>query len=368
MTGGGSAIWEGVDRLIGSVSNLSDLRAHRIHLLAARRWRELGREVPLVLVEAERRASVASLAASVLLARLRDAWEGPMLLFKGPEAAFYYPDPVLRPFIDVDLLVSTPEEAQRALLSAGFEESEDPPWAFRFARTGVDLFVDRHHLRPLRWPGLPLRVELHRHPSWPPWMATPFASSADELFAVGVPSQLGVEGLLTLPRGHHALLLAAHSWVHSPLGRLGDLIDVAVVSEGVSETELADVAERWGVTRLWRTTISAADAVILGDSAAHTLALRIWARNLQTVRERTVLETHLERWTSCFWALPPGQALRVSASNVLLDLRPATHEPWRAKLVRVLRAIRNAFTSKSKHDAELGHEGRQLALRRKARR
>jgi putative nucleotidyltransferase-like protein len=364
MTSGGSAIWEGVDRIIGTVANLSDLRAHRIHLLAARRLRDLERELPRELLEAERRAAVATMAATVLLERARAAWDGPMLLFKGPEAASYYPDPTLRPYIDVDLLVPNPEEAQGALLSAGFEESEDPPWAFRFAGPGVDVFGDRHHLRPLRWPGLPLRVELHRRPSWPPWMATPFAS-ADELFSVGVPSQAAVDGLLTLPRGHHALLLAAHSWVHSPLGRIGDLIDVAVVSAGVDQRELAHVAECWGLTRLWRTTIAAVDAVILRNGAAHNLALRTWARNLQSVRERTVLETHLERWTSCFWALPPGQALRVSASNVLIDLRPATHEPWSAKLGRMLRAIRNAFTSKSSHDAELGHEGRQLSLRRK---
>jgi hypothetical protein len=360
-----SEIWIGLERLIGSDAKLADLWAHGIHLLAARRWRELELEVPPLLVEAEQRAAVATIAATVLLQRVRAAWDGPMLLFKGPEAASYYPAPTLRPYIDIDLLVPNPEEAQRALLAAGFEECENPPWAFRFANSDVDLFADRHHLRPIRWPGLPLNVELHRRPSWPPWMPTPFAWSADELFSVGVPSQAAVDGVLTLPRAHHALLLAAHSWVHSPLGRLGDLIDVAVVSEGVDERELTVVAERWGMTRLWRTMIEAMEAVIVGRGAANTLALRTWARNLPSVRERTVFETHLERWLSCFSALPAGQAIRVSSANLLMDLRPATHEPWRSKLGRTVRAIRNAFTSKSKHDAELGHQGRQLTVRRR---
>ncbi len=51
----GDAIWEGVDRLVDRAPTFADLRSHRIELLAARRWRALGRAVPDELVALERR-------------------------------------------------------------------------------------------------------------------------------------------------------------------------------------------------------------------------------------------------------------------------------------------------------------------------
>jgi hypothetical protein len=43
MPSSASDIWTAVERLVDRAASLDDLRAHRIHLLAGRRWRADGR-------------------------------------------------------------------------------------------------------------------------------------------------------------------------------------------------------------------------------------------------------------------------------------------------------------------------------------
>jgi hypothetical protein len=348
-------IWEAADALLERAPHWSDLRAHGVELIAARRWRARGRPVPPEVDRQEHLAAVRTLATPLVLERARAAYDGPIVVLKGPEVAARYPDPTLRPSVDLDLLVGDVEEAQRALLAAGFEPAGDPAWAFRQSPGNGDLFANKQHDRPLYWPGLPLGVELHRRPSWPRWLTPP---RADRLLAAAVPGTTGVDGLLVLPPAEHAVVLAAHAWVHIPLGRLRDLLDVAATAAAAERRELDDVAGELGVERLWSATISAADSLLSGEPSP--LALRLWARNLPALRERTVAEAHLERWISTFWTLPPGVAVRQSASNIAWDFRPAAQEPWRAKLARIRRAVRNAAARKSQHDRELGREARQL--------
>ena len=107
----------------------------------------------------------------------------------------------------------TPQAAQAALLAAGFVEVGE-----------AGRYEDIHHLRALWWPGLPLVVEIHDRPKWPDGLTGP---STEELLAAAVPARLGVDGIGALPPAEHALLLAAHAWAHEPLGRLGQLVDVA---------------------------------------------------------------------------------------------------------------------------------------------
>jgi len=57
--------WPAVDRLIDRAPDWDALCAHRLHLLAARRWREQAREVPEWLVEAEHAASLATVLAGL---------------------------------------------------------------------------------------------------------------------------------------------------------------------------------------------------------------------------------------------------------------------------------------------------------------
>ena len=347
-----SAIWRRVDELIDTAPALAALRAHRLQLLAGRRWRATGREIPDDLRTEEQLAAIRDAIAPELLARVRSATKQPVVLLKGPEVARRYPGPALRHFIDLDLLVPDADRLQAELLAAGFDEDADPMWAFRLGRD-VDLFADKHHCRPLRWAAWPLRLEIHRRPSWPAWLPEP---PVEELLGLAQPADF--DGMLTLPPGPHALILAAHLWVSNPFARLRDVLDLALLLQEVDATEVDELASAWEVGRMWATTRAVAESVLL--EPATPSARRLWARHLSSAREQTVLEVHVARWLSPFWALPLRRAIPVAATGVMDDLRPAAQEPWRAKARRTIRALRNVRASKSRHDAEIGPERRQL--------
>ena len=335
-------MWEAVDALLDRAPTLADLRSHKLDLFAARRWRALGREVSPELAHEERVAAAAALAAPHVIERVRSACEGPILLLKGPEVAACYADPTLRSYGDIDLLVPNAVATQSALVAAGFEEVGDP-----------DRYRNIHHLRPLRDPRLPLAIEIHSSPKWPDGLAAPKNS---ELFAVAVPapSLPGLPDVLALPRAHHALVLAAHHWAHEPLRRLRDLIDVAATARLADRIEISALARRWKVRRLWETTIGSADALF--EAQPPTLAMRIWAQNLAKVRERTVLETHLERLLSDFWGLPPRLSIQRLPDTLAAEVKPSPGETWKAKSSRSTRAARNALLRRSVHDQELERE------------
>src|SRR5581483_8307003 len=226
---------------------------------------------------------------------------------------------------------------------SGFEEALDP-----------ELFIDIHHERPLRLPELPLLIEIHNSPKWPNFLEPP---PVEELLAVSVDSRLGIEGLSTLPEAHHAVALAAHAWAHVPLQNMRHLLAVALLAEGIPRAELRDIASKWGVSRVWATTIGCVDS-LFGD-APRTAAERLWARHLRRLRERTVAEAHLERYASPFWAYPWPMAAQVSGSMLFSALRPAQGESWRDKARRTRTAIGNASVAKSRHDEALGPDAQK---------
>lgn len=346
------SVWRRVDELIDVAPGLPALRAHRIQLLAGRRWRELGREVPDDLRTAERLAAVRDAIAPDLLARVRAATDQPVVLLKGPEIARRYPSAALRQYIDLDLLAPDADRLQAELLAAGFEPTEDPAWAFRHS-DDADLFADKHHCHPLRWAGWPMRLEIHRRPSWPAWLSQPPVA---ELFDRAVPSQ--ADGILTLPPAPHALVLAAHLWVSNPFARLRDVLDIALLLPETDPGEVEGLAQAWGLGRLWATTQAVVQSVLLGGRTSS--AERLWARHLAAAREQTVIEVHVTRWASPFWALPLRRAVPVAAANAMSDIRPAVDEPWRSKARRSLHTLGNLGAAKSRHEDELGREGRQL--------
>jgi Uncharacterised nucleotidyltransferase len=326
-----------VEALIDRARALEDLEDQGLQLLAARRWRALGRPVPDRLLAQERAVAALSLAAPALLERIRVACTGDLLLLKGPEAACAYPDPVVRPYGDIDLLTSDADAAQRALIQAGFEPVGDER-----------RYLGIHHLRPLRFRQLPLMVEVHRAPNWPVGLEPP---SAIELIEAGEPARCGVEGILGLPPAHHAIVLAAHAWAHAPLGHLRQLLDIALVTADAQATDLAQIAERWNASRLWKTTVATIDA-LFGD-AGPPVAMRLWARHLASVRAQTVFEGHLKSWMSPLWCLPPSNGLRAGAAALAADLQPSPGERWRDKGRRTRLALANATTRGSQHDAML---------------
>jgi hypothetical protein len=316
-----------------SSPSVADLEYHRVELIAARRRREAGLTLSRELVERERAAAVTSLAAPALLARVRAAADGPLLLVKGPDVARYYPSPGLRDFRDLDLIVPDSPRTQRQLLAAGFEEVGEPA-----------LYEDIHHRRPLHWPGLPLVVEVHHAPKW---LEGGTAPPTDELVAAAATQPRRQDWLLVLPPAHHALLLAVHGWAHLPLTRLRDLLDVALVAQAAEPGEIDALAARWGIRRMWRATSRAIDAVLGGGSRPVSVA--IWARHLEHARERTVLESHLQRWLGGLWGHPSYRVL-AAAGALGADLRPDDGESWPRKLARTRAAVGNAFVPKSHHD------------------
>ncbi|HUG11228.1 MAG TPA: hypothetical protein VMM36_09450, partial [Opitutaceae bacterium] len=189
-------------------------------------------------------------------------------------------------------------------------------------------------------------IEIHSQPKWIAGVEPP---STDELLEVLVPSSAGVAGISTLPPARHAVVLAVHSWAHEPLRRIRDLLDVAVLAESADRDEALAISRSWGAERVWRTTIRASEAVLL-DGAAPWM-LRVWARSLRMARERTVLESHLERLLSNFSALPPAEALRALPDVLAAEILPKHDETWPTKLRRTRKALRNAFLARSEHDS-----------------
>jgi hypothetical protein len=329
-------MWERLHALMDRSPSVHDLRVHRLHLLEASRRLAAGVPLDDELAAEMRLAAGCELAAPVVLRKARAAYDGALVLVKGPELAARWPARATRPFADLDLIAGDAPRAQHALLAAGFEEVGDPA-----------AYADIHHLRPLWWPGSPIVVELHSHPKWPEGLRAPATA---ELLAAAVPSALGLDGVGALPAPQHALLVAAHAWAHEPLARLGHLVDVAVVRAEADRAETAAVARAWGCARLWATTERAVDA-LLGDGRSSAVA--VWARHLRSVRERTVLESHVLRLLAPMWGLPAGPAGRMSLTALLDEPRRARDEAWAAKARRARLAILNAGLARSEHDEAL---------------
>ena len=336
-------LWEQVGRMIDRARSSADLRAHRLQALAAWRWHEKGRLVPSDFTEKAHSAKVASLLAPLLLSHVRAACDGPILVFKGPEAAARYPSRSMRPFGDLDLLVREPRLVQRALLGAGFAEVGDE-----------EVYRDIHHLRPLSLAGFPLVLEIHARPKWPEGIP---AVDLDELFDAAVPSAVPVEGVSALPPAQHALLLAAHAWAHAPLARLFHLVDVAAIRQEARAEEIRTIATDWGLQRIWEATSAAIDDAL--QDRRGSWPSQTWARHLRDVREQTVFENHLGRWLSGLSALPSGAGVRKGLEAVARDIRPAQQETWGDKWFRSRRALTNAGSPRSRHEIEVERALRQ---------
>ena len=284
-------------------------------------------------------ASFVALAAPAVLAEARAAYDGPIVLFKGPELAARYPDPALRPYGDLDLLVPNAHGAYAALVAAGFTPVGPPP------------AEDFHHVQPLHSPRFPLRVELHAHPSWVAGAKQP---PLDELLEGAQPAVLGSAGILAPSPAQHALLLAAHAWTHEPLGRISHLLDIALVMAECDRADLDGLAARWEATRLWTTTEAMVDALFFRRDHLRR-PLRLPARKLARVEERTVLESHAYRALAPFWVLPPRDAVRTAAAALVDAIRPGQGETWPRKARRTIVALRHMFMRRSDHERAIGY-------------
>jgi hypothetical protein len=122
-------------------------------------------------------------------------------------------------------------------------------------------------------------------------------------------------------------------------------------------TELLSLARRWSLERLLRATLGSADAVLFGGRRPRSM--RVWARNVPDVRERTVLETHMGRWLAGFSALGARRGALVLAKEIAKDLRPIGDETWSTKARRTRMAVGNARVKRSVHDEQFEHTERR---------
>ena len=328
-----SRLWTAVDDVLLRARTHDDLGHHGLHLLAARRASVLGLEVPPEWEVELRRSELVGLAVRALLVRVRDVVDGPVVLLKGPEVAARWEHPATRSFGDLDLLVPHAQRAHRALRSAGFVPVGDPI-----------LYVGIHHLRPLAHPALPLPVELHARVKWPDGMTPP---ATEELLELAVASTTGIAGIDAPTAAVHSVLLAGHSWAHVPLRRLSDLVDILAMLQETSTDEATAAAARWQAERLWQSTLSAARHAI--HRRGRSAAVGTWARGLSQARERTVLESHVERYAAPFAIHCLDEAVVASLTQARRSLTPAPTETWTAKLRRSRLAIRHAFVGQGEH-------------------
>ena len=347
--GYGPGMWRRVDTLAEQAPTVRALRFHRLELIEARRRRAAGLPPLSELRNDVAAAALLDLAVPTVLTRAREAYDGRLLLMKGPEIALGYPEAGLRPFRDLDILADNPGAAQAALLAAGFEEYGDPA-----------IYAGIHHLRPLRWGGLPLLIELHSQPKWPAGVPGP---PPETLFEAAVGSEVGIGGVETLPPAQHAVVMAAHAWAHEPLARLGHLVDIAAALERAEPGEAAALARDWGCARMWRCTEAAIAAVLYGER--RRAAIAIWARQLPSARERTVLGLHLQRWLAPAWGLPRRRVPRGVLAAARDDLRVDGDRRWRTRLVRTRLAVAQAAAPRSEHELALERRGYRAAGRRR---
>lgn len=330
-------LWRGIGALLSRADDVTGLRMHGLGALASSRLLRTGGSADPALRQDAQAAVATMLLAKPVLERMREATGAALVLIKGPELARLYPDDA-RTFGDLDILVEDAVRTQRELLASGFQELPDED----------GIYVGIHHLPPIVWPALPLKIEVHSRAKWPAGLPAPPTA---ELVEAAVPSQLA-DGISTLAPEHHALVVSAHAWAHSPMRSLRDLIDVAAMAEFANDAHVDRLAREWQLTRSWRATRHAIDALFF--EGRPPLSLRVWARHLAGVREPTVVENHLQAWISSYWALPPRKALLASGRALLEDARPAHDETWREKLVRAGTAVTHALVPRSEHDRTLG--------------
>jgi hypothetical protein len=320
-----------VEELVDRAPDLAALTAHRLQLAAARIWRSRGLTIPPELRRQRQQQAIARMVTSVLLKRVRAAYDGQLLLMKGPEVAAWYEHPADRGFRDLDILADDAPAAQRALVAAGFVEHRDPGY-----------YADKQHLCPLISPGIALVVEIHRRPNRPAWLPQ---VQAHQVLELGVPSATGVAGILAPSPGTHALLLAAHSFAHSSMGHLRDVVDVAAVMGGDTSGESEAIAREWDWEGLWQLSHAAVDALLTGEDAP-----RVLGGHLRTARERTVFENHVARTAAPVYALPKRRVVRAVTGVMIDTLSPSEDESWPHKLWRSSLAVVHARMPTSKHE------------------
>jgi hypothetical protein len=126
------------------------------------------------------------------------------------------------------------------------------------------------------------------------------------------------------------------------MGRLGSLVDVVLAARVSDARTLDDVAARWGLERLFAVTRSVAERVLLDDERAR--APRILRRPLESLSERSLIESRFVELTAPFYGLDPARAATAVARSAASRLRPFEGEPWSHKLRRTGKIFLKSFS------------------------
>lgn len=318
------SLYSGVDRLLDGVDDPYLAIVHRIHCIGADRWRAAGRRVPEDWAADLRTAALRALTVQRMVQVIRETIDGPMIVLKGPEIAARYDRPEWRPFTDLDLLCEDAEAAHAALIENGWRPQGKP-----------ETFAQGHHLQPLVWRHQELPVEIHARLNWPKWTPGP---DPQQLFALRVPSRTGIAGVDALPADLLAVYVAAHSWVHHPLGKVGDLLDVAILALESPADHLNALSRQWGVEGIWEATRTEIDRVLLGLPSAKP-ASRLLGRNLMPMSAPSYAQSVVEQSLGALAAPSTTIAARAMFNNVRAHVRVAPGETVWDKTSRIGRVV-----------------------------
>ncbi|MGQ9600811.1 MAG: nucleotidyltransferase domain-containing protein [Anaerolineae bacterium] len=187
------------------------------------------------------RAMVAERQLAQVLQALAEAGV-PTLVVKGAAVGAYYPDPALRSYGDLDVVVPRHqlEQATAALARLGYQGSGQKQWRL----------AHHFHLPPLHHETGRLTVEVHWQLDRP---EQPWRLPVEELWARAVPWAVAGQPTLRLEGVDTVLYLSLHTLSHH-LARLGlrPLCDLAQVIEGWGPSEWEALVRRAVDYRLTR--------------------------------------------------------------------------------------------------------------------
>jgi hypothetical protein len=216
--------------------------------------------------------------AAGLLESAGIAW----MVLKGPVVAATYPDPQVRTYRDLDIVVERHRFGDAvALFEAAGYELVDRNWAL-MAREGIGQV---HLVRPGG-----IGIDLHFHLLSNRSLRRHFALDMDEVFAGSRPVDLGGVTCQT-PGPEHTLL---HLCLHAALegaDRLVWLCDVryVILAERLSWDRLVDCAQRWRVHLVAGTVLDRARRVVgaqVPDEVVRTLIPSVLWREVVGVANR----------------------------------------------------------------------------------
>jgi len=201
------------------------------------------------------------------LAAILDAFRDsavPVAVLKGPIlAAHAYPDPVMRPMSDLDLLVPRDRlaQAERILLDLGY--GPEAPWRQNIAASCI-----ASEELPAFYKAGATQIDVH-------WAIvdprSPFSVAADGLWDRLVPAQMAGRSALTLAPEDFLLHLCAHAaYAHGFEAPLRCFCDVAWFIHGRAldwDTVVARALE-WRVERLAYAVIAVAHAIFRAEASA----------------------------------------------------------------------------------------------------